>query len=252
MVAALRDLTEHGVDTIKPIGFAVVGIREELATTGVWSAGLVHGDGPRFVLQAVIGFIGDGVGCLADTIGSLLLLAVAVAKELRSMATGPITVGEIALNHEVLDNSVESRVVVIAVFHEEFEILNVDGGIAWIKLIVTVPVFAPPFQLNSSSTMSVVVSARLATLIMANTSTPARKMATIPAGVGVPSLRRRGNDVSLMPLSCISLSKSLYNRSAFLSRGFSWWIRSSDAALRYLDRLFSGLGLQPRRMTCEP
>ena len=134
MVAALRDLTEHGVDTIKPIGFAVVGNQEELTTTGVWSAGLGHGDGARFVLQAVIGFVGDGVGCLADTIGSLLLLAVAVAKELRSMATGPITVGEIAaLNHEVIDNSVENRVVVIAVFHEEFEILNVDGGIAWIK-----------------------------------------------------------------------------------------------------------------------
>ena len=86
------------------------------------------------MLQAVIGFVGDGVGCLADTIGSLLLLAVAVAKELGSMATGPITVGEIAtLNHEVIDNSVEDRVVVIAVFHEEFEILDVDGGITWIK-----------------------------------------------------------------------------------------------------------------------
>ena len=75
--------------------------------------------------------------------------------------------------------------------------------------MVTVPLLAPPFHVSCKSTMSVVVSDLLATLIIAKTSTPAKKMATIPAGVGVPSLSRRGNEVSLMPLSCISLSRSL-------------------------------------------
>ena len=74
--------------------------------------------------------------------------------------------------------------------------------------MVTVPLLPLP-HVSSNSTMSVVVSPRLATLIIANTSTPAMNIATMPAGVGVPSLSKRGKVVSLMPLSCISLRSSL-------------------------------------------
>ena len=90
--------------------------------------------------------------------------------------------------------------------------------------------------------MSVVVSVWLATLMSAKTNTPAMKIATIPAGVGVPSLSNLGNAVSLIPLSCISLRRSLYKLPAFLSRGFFLVdSRSNEAAFRYVPRLWPDL-----------
>ena len=42
VVAAVRDFTKHGMLSIQPVGGAVVGDEEELATAGVGIAGLGH------------------------------------------------------------------------------------------------------------------------------------------------------------------------------------------------------------------
>ena len=79
------------------------------------------------MIQAVVSLIWDGVGRFSRTLGLKRFSAVTVAEPLGSVAAGAVTVGEIAaLNHEVVDDAVEDGPVIVAVFHEEFEVLNVN------------------------------------------------------------------------------------------------------------------------------
>ena len=79
------------------------------------------------MIQAVVSLIWDGVGRFSRTLGLKRFCAVTVAEPLGSVAAGAVTVGEIAaLNHEVVDDAVEDGPVIVAVFHEEFEVLNVN------------------------------------------------------------------------------------------------------------------------------
>ena len=127
MLAAARDLTEHRVLTVKPRGGAVVWNEEELTAAGVRRAGFGHRNRAGFVHQSVVGLVGYGVGRpLTVGLGNTGV-AVAVAEPLRSMTAGPVLIGEIAaLNHEIVDDTVEDGPVVIAVLNEEFEVLNVN------------------------------------------------------------------------------------------------------------------------------
>ena len=80
-------------------------------------------------VAAVVRLVGDGVGGPASALRFGCLGAVAVAEPLGGVSTGTVTVGEIAtLNHEIINDTVEDGAVVIAVLHEEFEVLHVDGA----------------------------------------------------------------------------------------------------------------------------
>ena len=86
------------------------------------------------MVAAVVRLIGDGVGGLASALRFGCLGAVAVAEPLGGVSASAVTVGEIAtLNHEIIDDTVEDGAVVIAVLHEEFEVLHVNRGVVWIE-----------------------------------------------------------------------------------------------------------------------
>ena len=77
----------------------------------------------------------------------------------------------------------------------------------------------------------------VAALTSNNDTVMAPIRAPIPARVGVPSLTKRGNAVSLMRLSCISFNNSLYAELLALFLGaFFTESRSKEAALRYSAR----------------
>ncbi len=78
------------------------------------------------MVEAVVGFIGDGVGVFWTVSLHAAVLTIAVTKPLGSVSAGAVAVGEIAtLNHEIIDDTMEDGTVVITVFDEEFEVLNV-------------------------------------------------------------------------------------------------------------------------------
>ena len=86
------------------------------------------------MIAAVVRLVGDGVRGLASALRFGSLGAVAVAEPLGGVSTGTVTVGEIAtLNHEIINDTVEDGAVVIAVLHEEFEVLHVNRGVVWIE-----------------------------------------------------------------------------------------------------------------------
>ena len=129
MVAPAGHLTEHGVDAVQPRGRAVAGNEEELTAAGVGCTGFGHGNGARFVVETVVGFVGDGVAVLLTVGLGNAVVAVAVPEPLGGVAARAVAVGEIAaLNHEVVDNPMEDGAVVVPVLDEEFEVLNVNRG----------------------------------------------------------------------------------------------------------------------------
>ena len=86
--------------------------------------------------QTVVSLVRDRPSVLAGRAarGIRGRLSVAEVVEIAGMAAGAVPVGEVAtLNHEVIDHSMEDGVVVIAIFDEGFEILNVLGSIARIQ-----------------------------------------------------------------------------------------------------------------------
>src|SRR5690554_1009398 len=106
---AFHDLAEHGITPAVGGGGGVVQevvvghVDEELCRGRVRVGRTGHGDGVALVLEAVVGFVFDGVA------GALLLHA----------GFEPA-----ALNHEVVDHAVEHRAVVKAVAHVVQEVFG--------------------------------------------------------------------------------------------------------------------------------
>ena len=77
--------------------------------------------------QAVVSLVGDGPSVLSgcSATGVVAGLAVAQVVEVTSMATGAVAVGEIsALNHEVVNNTMEDCAIVRSVFNKGLKVLN--------------------------------------------------------------------------------------------------------------------------------
>ena len=103
----------------------------------------------------------------------------------------------------------EDGAVVIAVLDEEFEVLNVNWRQIGVQLNGDRPAAAAaPRQFEFNDVGGGVASVGDVDHCQ-HKHASAMKIATMPAGVGVPSLSKRGKVVSLMPLSCISLRSSL-------------------------------------------
>ena len=136
MVATFGDGTEHRVNTVEPTGGAVVGDEEELAATGVVGTGFGHGDRARKVQTPVVRLVGNGpcrfTRTAAGRIGGSLPVAVFV--EIGSVTAGAVPVGEIpALDHEIVDDAMENRVVVIPAADKGLEVLNVNRRIVGVQ-----------------------------------------------------------------------------------------------------------------------
>ena len=138
-VATAGDASKHRVNAVQPTGtfpvVAVVRDKEELAASRVRGACLRHGDGADLVLEPVVRLIWNGVCGRTAICFRNRIVTVAIAEPLCSVPACTVAVGEIApLNHEVVNDSMEDGVVVIAVLDQEFEVLDVNGSLVWIQL----------------------------------------------------------------------------------------------------------------------
>ena len=87
------------------------------------------------MVETVVGFVGNRVAVLLTVRLGNGVVAVAVAEPLGSVAARAVAARKVAaLNHEVVNDTMEDGAVVVAVLNEEFEVLDVNRSQIGVQL----------------------------------------------------------------------------------------------------------------------